>query len=128
MRKEAIAWLTGASWTGGPEERRFLHSGVTIESDYVVGLWALCSLNDVVLDCVALFKGLVTFVLDGCVMDEDIRAAVASQKSKAFCVIEPLHCSPVFRHVEHLSQLEVQEECRHFLSFPVSVTGQNGNM
>lgn len=65
----------------------------------VTGLGALLSLDDLKLYLVAFLQALVTFVLNGAVMDENIRSVIATNKSEAFGIVEPLHCTFQTRHV-----------------------------
>jgi hypothetical protein len=57
----------------------------------LISLRTLCSLDDVELDLIAFFQALVTFALNGAVMDEDIGPALAAEESVAFCIVEPLY-------------------------------------
>jgi hypothetical protein len=65
------------------------------ETRNLVSLGALCPLDDVELDLIAFFQALVTFALNGTVMDEDIGPALAAEKAVALCVIEPLYGTPI---------------------------------
>ena len=58
---------------------------------YLIGLWALGALDNVEFDLIAFFEALVTFALDGCVMDEYIGALVATEETVHFTV--PLYCA-----------------------------------
>ena len=61
------------------------------ETEYLIGLRALCSLNDVELDFIPFFKALVALPLDGAVVDEDVCSPLAAQESITFRVVEPLY-------------------------------------
>ena len=63
------------------------------ETEYLIGLRALCSLNDVKFDFIPFFKALVTLALDRAVVDEDVRSPLAAQESITFRVVEPLNSS-----------------------------------
>jgi hypothetical protein len=57
------------------------------------------TLNDVELDVVAFLQALVSVALDGAVVDEDIRAFIATDEAISLGVVEPLDFAPVLSHV-----------------------------
>jgi hypothetical protein len=65
------------------------------ELDYlhVLCLPALGALGDVELNALAFLKRTEAVRLDGGVMDEDVLAVFAAQKSKSLGVIKPLNCA-----------------------------------
>jgi hypothetical protein len=67
-----------------------------------VGLRSLGALDDIELYLIAFLERLIAIELNGGVMNEDIRAALATQKAKAFRVIEPLNFTFVLCHVRSL--------------------------
>lgn len=67
----------------------------------LVGLGTFFTLDDVELDGVTLFEGLVTFRLDRAVVHENVRAAVPAKEAVALGVVEPLHRTCVLSHVLH---------------------------
>jgi hypothetical protein len=60
---------------------------------YVLCLPALGALGDIELNALTFLKRTEAVRLDGGVMDEDILAVFAAQKSKTLGVIKPLDCS-----------------------------------
>jgi len=71
---------------------------VTGEGD-VGGLQALGALLDAELNALAFFQVLIAIDLDGGIVDEDIVAALASDKAVAFAAVEPFDCAGnSFRH------------------------------
>src|ERR1700734_1930605 len=62
-----------------------------LQTENLIGLRALCSLNDVELDFISFFKALVTLTLDGAVVDKHIRSPFAAQESITLRVVEPLY-------------------------------------
>jgi hypothetical protein len=48
------------------------------ETRDLIGLGALCSLDDVELNLIALFETLISLTLDGAVMNEDVSPAVTA--------------------------------------------------
>src|ERR1700733_13510903 len=68
-------------------------------ASYLVCLRSLGSLDDVEFDLIAFFEALVAFALYGCVVNEYVGALIATEETVPFCVVEPLHCSPVLCHV-----------------------------
>src|SRR5580704_2724628 len=68
-------------------------------ASYLVCLRSLGSLDDVEFDFIAFFEALVAFALYGCVVNEYVGALIATEETVPFCVVEPLHCSPVLCHV-----------------------------
>jgi len=61
------------------------------EARDLIGLGALCPLDDVELDLITLFEALIALALDRAVMNEDVRPAVAAEEAIALCVVEPLY-------------------------------------
>jgi hypothetical protein len=61
------------------------------ETRDLIGLGTLCPLDDVELDLIALFEALVALALDGAVVNEDVRPALAAEEAIALCVVEPLY-------------------------------------
>jgi hypothetical protein len=59
----------------------------------VLSLPALGALGDVELNALAFLKRTETVRLDGSVMDEDVLAVFAAQKSKSLGVVKPLDCA-----------------------------------
>ena len=59
----------------------------------VAGLRTLGSLLDLELNLLAFFQVLETFALNGGEVDEDIRAAFASEESVALASVEPFDCA-----------------------------------
>jgi hypothetical protein len=68
-------------------------------ASYLIGLGALGALDDVELDLIAFFEALVAFALYGCVVNEYVGALIATEETVPFCIVKPLHCSPVLCHV-----------------------------
>jgi|HubBroStandDraft_2_1064218.scaffolds.fasta_scaffold1495175_1 hypothetical protein len=65
------------------------------EAGDLVGLGTLCSLDDIELHLIAFFQALVPLALDGAVVDEDVRPALAAEEAVALRVVEPLNCALV---------------------------------
>ena len=61
------------------------------ETRDLIGLGTLRSLDDVEFDLVALFEALVALALNGAVVYEDVRPALAAEESVTLCVVEPLY-------------------------------------
>ena len=61
------------------------------EAGDLVGLRALGSLDDVELDLIALFEALVPLALNGAVVNEDVRPAVAAEEAVSLCVVKPFY-------------------------------------
>jgi hypothetical protein len=61
------------------------------ETRDLVGLGALCSLDNIELNLITLFEALIALALNGTVMNEDVSPTVPAQEAVAFCVIEPLY-------------------------------------
>jgi len=56
---------------------------------YGLSLGALLPLNNFELDIIAFLKAFVALRLDGAVVDEHIRAVIATDEAEPLCVIEP---------------------------------------
>ena len=67
----------------------------------VFGLRALLALHNFKLDVIPLRKALVTFRLDGAVVDEHVRAVFPADETEALRVIEPFHFTFDSRHVPY---------------------------
>ena len=65
------------------------------QSDDLVCLRALASLDDVELDLIALFETLISIYLNRAVMHEDVWSAFTTEKAVAFRVVKPLHNTPI---------------------------------
>jgi hypothetical protein len=65
------------------------------EAGDLVGLGTLCSLDDIELHLIAFLQALVSFALNGAVVDEHVCPALAAEETVAFCVVEPLNCALV---------------------------------
>jgi hypothetical protein len=61
------------------------------ETRDLIGLGAFAPLDDVEFNLIALFEALIALALDGAVVDEDVRPAVAAEEAVALCVVEPLY-------------------------------------
>ncbi len=70
------------------------------EADHLVSLRSLIALDDVVFDFIAFFQRFVSIMLDGGVVDKDIRAAIATEEAKALGVVEPFNRSMELSHRE----------------------------
>ena len=93
--------VTGSKNAGG--RSRVDHKGVLgiylltcflsyfFKTKHLISLWALRALDDVELDFIAFFQALITFALDGAVVNEDVRPAFAAQETIALCIVEPLY-------------------------------------
>jgi hypothetical protein len=68
-------------------------------ASYLVGLGALCTLNDVEFDLIAFFEALVAFALNRRVVDEDIGPIVTTKEAVSLCIVKPLNRSLVLCHV-----------------------------
>ena len=66
---------------------------VALDDLNVLSLPALGALGDVELNALAFLKRTETVRLDGSVMDEDVLAVFAAQKSKTLGVVKPFDCS-----------------------------------
>jgi hypothetical protein len=67
-------------------------------ANYLISLRALLSLNNVKFYFVAFFQTFVPIDLDGAVVHENVRSIIASDKTVAFCVVEPFDLAFVLRH------------------------------
>jgi len=65
------------------------------ETRDLIGLRSLGSLDDIELNLIPLFETLVTFALDGAVMNEDIGPALTTEEAVALCVVEPFNSALV---------------------------------
>jgi hypothetical protein len=63
------------------------------DPNHFIGLRALYSLDNIKLDNLALFEGLVAVELDRAIVHKDVITALTSQKTIAFCVVKPLHAA-----------------------------------
>ena len=66
---------------------------------YVTGLRSFLSLDNFKFYLVAFLKALVSFRGDRAVMHKDIRTIFTSDKSKTFCIVEPLYSSLETSHL-----------------------------
>src|SRR5262249_58184669 len=73
----------------------------------VRGLGALGALDHVELHLLALSERPESLGLDGGMMDEDVRAALARDEAKTLCVVEPLH----FASFHVMSSCLVRRRC-----------------
>ena len=74
-------------------------------------LRALLALDDFKLNVIALLQALITFRLDGAVVDEHVRAVVPANKAEALRVVKPFHFAFDSRHVPY-SELSWKTQCR----------------
>jgi hypothetical protein len=65
----------------------------------LIGLRTFAAFDDVELDLIALFEALVTFALNGAVVNEDICSIVTAEEAITFCIIEPLYGAFILTHV-----------------------------
>jgi hypothetical protein len=72
--------------------------GAIPEADYGIRLRTFLALDNIELDLIALFEGLVPVQLDSGVMNEYIWPVFASDESVALGVVEPLNLSLVLSH------------------------------
>jgi hypothetical protein len=92
---------------------------------YILSLGALLPLDYFKLYVIALLKALVTFRLDGAVMDKDIGTVVTANKTEAFGVVEPLHFTFNSRHVPYSTGPSDTVDCPYlgplfdFLEWPL---------
>ena len=77
--------------------------GGILEADHRVSLGTLLALNNVELDLISLFQRLVSVLLNRGVVNEYIRAVVASDEPISLGVVEPLDLPFVLSHVVLLS-------------------------
>ena len=61
------------------------------DARYLIGLWTLCSLDDIEFDLISLFEAFVALALDGTVVNKDVSPALTAEKAVALCIIEPLY-------------------------------------
>src|SRR6266481_1149516 len=61
------------------------------ETRDLIGLGTLAALDDVEFNLITLFEALVALALDGAVVNEDVRPAVAAEEAIALCVVKPLY-------------------------------------
>lgn len=73
--------------------------GCFSKTGYLISLGAFGPLDDIELDLVTFFEALISFALNGAVMNEDIGAAITSEESVPFCVVEPFNRSLVLCQV-----------------------------
>jgi hypothetical protein len=83
--KKKAAELTAALWVCSFEKGLELYN--------VSSLISLGSLGDLERHPLTFVKSLESVTLDGAVMDENVPAIVAGEKSVALCRVEPLNCS-----------------------------------
>jgi hypothetical protein len=76
----------------------WMRSGRVLMADYLIGLWAFLTLNDVKFYFVAFFQTFVTINLDGTVVHKNVWSIIASDKAISLCVVEPFHLAFVLRH------------------------------
>ena len=62
-----------------------------MQLDNALSLGAFLALNYFELDIIAFLKTFVAFRLDGAVVDEHIRAVIATDEAEPLCIIEPFH-------------------------------------
>jgi hypothetical protein len=74
-------------------EAFLLVAGYFFEAHNLVGLGALCALDNVKLDLVPFFEALIAFALDGTVMNKDISSVVTSEETVSLCIVEPFDCT-----------------------------------
>jgi hypothetical protein len=72
------------------------------EAANLIGLRAFGAFDDVELYFVTLFEALVSFALDGAVMNEDVCPAIPAEEAVTFCVIEPLYRAFILTHLNEL--------------------------
>ena len=99
-----------------------------LQARNLVGLRALCSLDDIELNFVTLFKALIAFALDGAIVNEHVRPAITAEKTVALCVVEPLYgalilCQWSYSLADYLTQWVPIREVKAFnRGDPVTVT------
>ena len=69
-----------------------------LKSDYVLRLGTFLALGNGELDLLAFSQSLETAALNGAVVNENVRAAFASNKTKTFCFVEKLNVAGNCRH------------------------------
>ena len=74
-------------------------SSICRDPDHLIGLGSLYSLDNIKLDNLALFQGLVAIELDRAIVHEDVVASLTSQKTIAFCVVKPFDLAFISSHV-----------------------------
>ena len=65
---------------------------------YVLCLRAFLPLHDLKLDIVTFLKALITFRLDGAVVNENIRAVIPADEAEALCIVKPFDFAFDSRH------------------------------
>ena len=83
--------------TGRPGEDIDLYG--LFEAADLIGLRAFGAFDDVEFDFVAFFEALVTFALNGAVVNEDVGSAITAEESIAFCIVEPLYGAFILSHL-----------------------------
>lgn len=83
--------------TGRPGEDIDLDS--FFETADLIGLGTFGAFNDVEFDFVAFFEALVTFALNGAVVNEDVGSAITAEEPIAFCIVEPLYGAFILSHL-----------------------------
>jgi|SRR5215467_10952151 len=76
---------------------------------YVLGLRAFLALDNFKFDVIAFLKALVAFGFDGAVVDENVRAVIATDEAKTLGVVKPFHFSFDSRH-DPYSELFLKEK------------------
>ena len=67
-------------------------------ASYIISLQSLGALDDIELNLVTLLEGLISILLDGTVVDEDIWTVTSAEEAESLCAIEPFHFTFVLCH------------------------------